>query len=130
MICRVYYPGLWRAIFTFHAVFALGFCLAAVLAVVKAAAPAAAFSPWPATLMLAVVAAEVASGMFLWTAVRVLLPDVGGWGRALKHAWLVPVAILLIFWNSMHSLLTRDICWRGVRYRLHSPTRTEVLGAV
>jgi len=127
VICRVYNPRLWRGIFFIHAAHALGLTLAAAMILVKVLVPGAGFSVWPALAMLGSLPLEAGSGMLLWQAVRKLRPEVGGWWRALKHAALVPVAIGLIFYNSVHSLLTRDIRWRGVRYRLHSPDHTEVL---
>jgi cellulose synthase/poly-beta-1,6-N-acetylglucosamine synthase-like glycosyltransferase len=128
VICRVYDPALWRAIFAFHAVYVLGFVLAFAGLILSAVAPQAGISAWPFVAMFGVIPIEMGAGMLLWHTVRRILPEIGGWRRALKHALLVPAAMFLIFHNSLHSLATRDICWRGVVYRLHSPTRTEVMG--
>ncbi len=127
VICRVYYPRLWRAIFTAHAVQAGGLLAALALVVIGLAFPPAGFCVAPGALMLGVLPLEVTSGVYLWRIVGRILPVIGGWKRAVKHALLIPAAVVLILYNSIHSLLTRDICWRGIRYRLHSPARTEVL---
>jgi cellulose synthase/poly-beta-1,6-N-acetylglucosamine synthase-like glycosyltransferase len=127
IICRVYNPCLWRIIFTSYAVQALAFV--AGVGFVTAAALAAVRVPWLAlALLFCAIPAQGAFGLLLWRMVRTnLLPEIGGWRQAFKHAALVPAAILLIFFNSVFSLCTRVILWRGVRYRLLSTQRTEVL---
>ncbi len=127
LICRVYDPPLWRAIFAMHAMHTVALFTGLAVVIAKALRPDLPLSIWPGVAVLGVIPIEMAGGALLWRTVRRLLPGVGGWGVALKHIVLVPAAILLIFYNSIHSLMTRDLCWRGVRYRLHSPTRTEVL---
>jgi len=128
VICRVYNPTLWWGILTFHGVHAVGVIAALSALGARALWPAVPLSIWPTVAMLGLMPVEAIAGLFLWGTVRRLLPGVGGWGRALRHVALAPAAVLLIFYNSVHSLLTHDICWRGVAYRLHSPVRTEVLG--
>jgi len=127
IICRVYNPSLWRGLFVYHAVQAAAVLLGAGLLIAGAMLPDAGISAWPAAAMAAGLLIEGFSGVILWATVRRLLPEIGGWRRALKHMCLVPAAVLLIFYNSIYSLCTRDICWRGVFYRLHSSDRTEVL---
>lgn len=127
VICRVYDPALWRAIFSLHAVHALaaGIGLGALLAAVLL--PGAARMVWPGLALLGVVPLQMLGGAVLWSTARRLRPEVGGVAAVLKHMALVPLAVSLIFWNSLHSLRTREICWRGVRYRLLSPQETVVL---
>jgi len=127
IISRVYDPGLWGAIFAVHAVPAIGMLAAGAVLAARAWGLLESVSVWSAAAAFAVVPIETAAALVIWTTVRRLLPEVGGWGRALKHACLAPAAMILICCNSVHSLLTHDIRWRGVRYRLHSPCRTEVL---
>ena len=127
VICRVYNPALWWGILTFHGIHALGLIAALSALSARALWPAVPLSCWPAVAMLGLMPVEAIAGLFLWGTVRRLLPGVGGWRRALRHVALAPAAVLLIFYNSVHSLLTHDICWRGVTYRLHSPSHTEVL---
>ena len=129
VICRVYNRPLWRGIFTFHALSALALLVAAAALASKAIWPELPINIWPAVGMFGMIPAEMAAGMSLWQTVHRLLPQVGGWGRAFKHACLAPAAVLLIFYNSIRSLLTNKIRWRGVVYRLHSPVRTEVITA-
>jgi len=128
LISRVYDPRLWRTILATHAVHSVGMLVGVGIILWKTLQPDLGVSLWPALGMLVVIPLEMLGGAILWDTARRLLPQIGGWGRAAKHIALVPAAILLIFYNSLHSLTTRDICWRGVRYRLHSPRRTEVLG--
>ena len=127
IICRVYNPSLWRGLFVFHAIHAVAVLLGTGLLVAGAMAPDVGIPAWPAAAMVAVLLIEGFSGLILWATVRGLLPEIGGWRRALRHVCLAPSAILLIFYNSIYSLCTRDICWRGVLYRLHSSDHTEVL---
>ncbi len=128
LICRVYDPPLWRAIFAMHALNSVALFTGLAVVIAKALWPELPLSVWPGVAVLGVIPLEMAGGALLWRTVLRLLPEVGGGLIALKHIVLVPAAVLLIFYNSLHSLATRDICWRGVRYRLHSPERTEVLG--
>lgn len=127
IISRVYDPALWWAIFAVHAVPAIGMLVAGGALVAHAAGVLQSVNVLAAALAFSILPLEAGAGLVIWDTVRKLLPEVGGWGRALKHACLAPVAMALICYNSVHSLLTHDICWRGVRYRLHSPERTEVL---
>ena len=129
VICRVYNPRLWRVIFTSHAIQTVGFLFGVGLLLTKGHWPETRISLWPALVMFSAIPLQVAFGMLLWRTVRQLLPEIGGWKKAVVHAALVPAAILLIFYNSLHSVLTKDIRWRGVRYRLHSSHCTEVLQA-
>jgi ceramide glucosyltransferase len=129
LICRVYDPPLWRAIFAMHAVHSVAMAAGLGVVIAKVLRPDLPLSVWPGVAVLGVIPVEMAGGALLWRTVSRLLPGIGGRAIALKHIVLVPAAILLIFYNSIHSLTTRDLCWRGVRYRLHSPSHTEVLGA-
>ncbi len=127
IICRVYNPKLWWVLFVSHGVQSLAFLVGLALVAARLLG-AGGFPLAPAWLLFAAIPVQIVFGMLLWQTVRRhLLPEIGGWGEALKHALLVPAAIFLIFYNSVHSLCTSVICWRGVRYRLHSATRTEVL---
>jgi cellulose synthase/poly-beta-1,6-N-acetylglucosamine synthase-like glycosyltransferase len=60
-------------------------------------------------------------------AVATVLPP----GALSKNAWtyavLAPVTALLYEYNFVRSAMTREITWRGIRYRLVSPQRTIVL---
>jgi hypothetical protein len=127
IICRVYNPKLWFVLFMSHGVQSLAFLTGAALIAARLVG-AAGFPLNVALLLFAAIPLQIGSGMLLWRTVQMhLLPEIGGWGQAFKHAVLVPAAILLIFWNSVHSLFTRVICWRGVRYRLISRDATDVL---
>ncbi len=130
VICRVYYPSLWKAILCMHAVHAVAVVLAIALIALNIVEPGRIVPVWPAALMLGAPAMEVVAGAALWQTVRRLIPQIGGWREAAKHLLVTPLAILLICANSLHSMFTRTIRWRGVCYRLCSPTRTEVLGAL
>ena len=127
IICRVYNPKLWFVLFLSHGVQSLAFLTGAALVAARLIG-AAGFPLWVALLLFAAIPLQIGFGMLLWQTVRMhLLPEIGGWGQAFKHALLVPAAILLIFCNSVYSLCTRVICWRGVRYRLKSRDATDVL---
>lgn len=128
IICRVYDRGLWRLIFTVYALHAVSMAVGVeVLLLALWLSHLGALLLWPMLVALAVLPLEYAAGMLLWTEVRRLLPEVGGRRQMIKHVLLIPAALTLIFLNSVHSLRTNEIRWRGTRYRLHSAVETEVI---
>jgi len=80
-------------------------------------------------LILVIPLLATMKGAFRTIAIAELLPE---WKQKM-HQWswswsvLAPVVPFLFFWNFCVSLATRDIKWRGLRYRLVSMNQTEIL---
>ncbi|GAB6062215.1 glycosyltransferase [Deferrisoma palaeochoriense] len=129
VISRVYSPAFWWAVFlTYSLNVACGVAgLGAAVGAVWHGAPglgltaALLLSPW------ILQSAGVAQAL---PAIARLVPDV--WPSIRKARWRLigwaPVAGLLILANSLYSLTTRRIVWRGVAYELLSREDTRVLG--
>jgi len=82
-----------------------------------------------APLAMAPPVLSMARGVLRLTAVMELLPE---WKqKLLSDGWiwtfLAAVAPLLALWNSVAALFTRQIRWRGIRYKLLSPGQTQIL---
>ncbi len=58
-----------------------------------------------------------------------LFPEVGARLRRWRAAYLfaTPLSSLISLSGFLRSAVTRKISWRGIRYRMVSPSRTEVL---
>lgn len=75
------------------------------------------------------------AGLLAWAVLNpMLLSALVGWSvvrdrRALRYCWIYPLRDLMgfIFWCA--SFLSRDIVWRGVRYRLQSGGKMTRIGA-
>jgi ceramide glucosyltransferase len=127
IICRVYRPALWWTITLAHAV-SNAVALAGVGAVAAAAAGGPAWLWWGAALLVPL-AAQMADALLLLPLVARMVPQTAAALRRRRWAYvlLTPLASLLILVNTLHSLLTRRIRWRGVTYRLVSPVETVVV---
>lgn len=83
--------------------------------------------PWPYWLVTPLLYALAGIKSFIrYNAVATVLPQ----GALSKRRWsyilLAPLTALLYEYNLVRSALTRSITWRQIRYKLISPTRTEV----
>ena len=129
-ITRVYHPNLWRAAFATQLLY---------LVVVWGGGAWARtslnlYGPDPRSVALAVlvVAILVAGGVKAWLRIRavsVLFPE-----AALPRGWILipytcwgPLANLVTVAGMVGSLSTRNLRWRGITYRMVSPTETQVL---
>ncbi|MCM2278607.1 MAG: glycosyltransferase [Oligoflexia bacterium] len=86
----------------------------------------------PAALMLSPLLFQFLMAVVVLSALPGLLPDYpadreGLLRHSVRICALTPVAPFMIFLNTVVSLFSREIVWRGIRYRLISATRTEVL---
>ncbi|MCK4374989.1 MAG: hypothetical protein KAX19_06650, partial [Candidatus Brocadiae bacterium] len=78
-------------------------------------------------LMLSVILIECLNGVMLLRVVRRLVPEADlGPLDTLFFMVTVPAAMLLVLYNSLHSLMTNRIRWRGTVYTLLSPRSTLV----
>ena len=82
-----------------------------------------------AILMLAMIPLQMINGLFLLPAVKKMLPE--HTERLQKLVWihclLAPLASFLALFNTIYSIFTNRITWRGVTYEMRSPTETIVL---
>jgi len=130
IIAGVYHPALWWKIAIAHGV---GNAVLVVGLGLIAARVAGVPLGWPtltaAGLMLAIVPMEMLNAQVLWPAIVEMLPT----HRERLHAqrWryrlLAPAASALALVNTIVSLFTRRITWRGVTYEMRSPTDTVVV---
>jgi cellulose synthase/poly-beta-1,6-N-acetylglucosamine synthase-like glycosyltransferase len=139
-ITRVYRPVLWRVglagellgNLTFWgglAVLAAGSLAAADLAVDPAGSGSASRLVVLAVLLAAAWAARGAKGWMRLRGVTALFPDVGAQLRRWRAAYLLatPLSSLISLSGFLRSAVSREISWRGTRYRMISPNRTEIL---
>jgi hypothetical protein len=85
----------------------------------------------PALLILSLIPLQAVNASILLRVVQAMLPEQAIQLERMKWKYmaLAPFGSILIFLNSVLSRLTNEINWRGIRYRLISPTQTEVLDA-
>lgn len=129
-ITRVYHPNLWRAAFATQLVY--------LVAVWGGGAWARTslnlYGPDPRSVALAalVIAILVAGAVKAWLrlrAVAVLFPEAPlprGW-LVIPHTCWGALANLVTVAAMVGSLSTRNLRWRGITYRMVSPTETRVL---
>jgi len=117
VITRIYEPGMWRMALWSHTIFNAAFWSSAILAPSRLDAAAA----WVVIYGLSTVKA--------WIRLRAVACVVPATALS-KHRWFyilgAPLAALLFEYNLIRSAFTRDIVWRGIRYKLLSPRRTVV----
>ena len=131
-ITRIYHPNLWKIAFASHTLNSI--TLWGGLAVLLAALWNTNLASSRLLLALAVLLVSVYSlGCFKgWIRVRavfLLFPEHASVLRKYRWAYTFwgPLASLLSLWGFVRSLLSRTIEWRGVRYRMVSPSETVVL---
>ncbi len=127
-ITRVYHPFLWRAALGTQLVNSLSLWGGAF--VLSIAIPAGLTLPVPALPWGCMVTAIYLLGCWKaglrLKAVRSLHPQAARRHR-LAFLTLGPAASLITLLGLLRSMLSRTIEWRGIRYRMDSPGKTEVL---
>ncbi|HCA56596.1 MAG TPA: hypothetical protein DEP46_01295 [Blastocatellia bacterium] len=126
-ITRVYMPQLWLMSFFGSGLFNLVMASAILIAILS---KANGVPVWAALATLFLVSFfSVGKAVLRLYAVRLALPQFGPELRRQRFSqytlWLFTPAIF--FANCVAALLSREIVWRGTRYRLASPERTEVM---
>lgn len=126
-ITRVYMPQLWLMSFFGSGLFNLVMAAAILIAILSRANGV---PVWAALATLFLVSFfSVGKAVLRLYAVRFALPQFGPELRRQRFSqytlWLFTPAIF--FANCVAALLSREIVWRGTRYRLASPDRTEVM---
>lgn len=111
VITRVYYPRLWLAGLVFHGVFNLAFWSLALMG---------------SSVALLLYALEATKMWIRLTAAHTAMQD----RRVRRYLWfyviVAPLTELHYLYVLLASAMTTEIVWRGVRYRLVSPTETLV----
>jgi cellulose synthase/poly-beta-1,6-N-acetylglucosamine synthase-like glycosyltransferase len=114
VITRVYDPRTWVTVMIAQTLFNVAFWVGL-------------FVPGSGTM--------IAGGLYLLAglksylrckAVATVLPSRAVSKSAWVYALLSPLTALLFEYNLIRSMFTRTIVWRGIRYRLISPTRTVI----
>ena len=129
-IARVYHPALWWKIALAHcvgnAVLFLGLLLLAWQAASGYDSPMILTA---SLLMLAIVPMEMLNAHLLMPAILEMLPGHRDELKRLGWAYrlLAPAASFLALFNTVASLFTNRITWRGVTYEMRSPTETIVI---
>ena len=126
-ITRVYMPQLWLMSFFGSGLFDLVMAAAILIAILS---KANGVPVWAALATLFLVSFfSVGKAVLRLYAVRLALPQFGPELRRQRFSqytlWLFTPAIF--FANCVAALLSREIVWRGTRYRLASPEQTEVI---
>lgn len=128
LITRVYSPKTWTAAFITHSLFCLTVLLGLVTTLASLLAGLPSFNLAALTFLPFLLAAI--RGAIRVTVVQEMLPALKP--QIQQQAW---IHLFLGVWmpflylaNFTHSLLSRVIRWRGIRYELISPQQTRILG--
>ena len=122
-ITRVYATPLWMLSFLGSALFC-GVMLSACLIVVLSRSNTSLV--WAAMATLAIVSAlSIGKAWLRLKAVTLVIPTASRQTLSQLTLWLLAPPVFLI--NCISALFSRTIDWRGIRYRLISPTQTERL---
>lgn len=122
-ITRVYKTELWAISFFGSALFC-GVILSAFLIVLLSRSND--WAVWSAIATLAIVSIlSVAKALLRLKAVSLVIPGASRLMIPQLTLWLLAPAIFL--WNCISALFSRTINWRGVRYKMVSPTETDRL---
>src|SRR5262249_11212799 len=113
IITRVYHQALWWIAFVGHIIFNLAFWILPFLHPV---------------LWAAVYALSAAKSWVRYRAVATVLPV----PALSRHVWFYilssPLVALLFLYNMIASMLSNEIVWRQIHYKLVSPHETRVFG--
>lgn len=126
IISRVYSPLFWWTVFlTFSfssAMLLLGIVILTLWIIGKGS------FVFPGVLMLSLIPLEMMNVALLLPVVKKMIPEYSKQIEKMKWRYylITPLAFVLIMINSMVSLTTNEITWRGVRYKLISPTETRL----
>lgn len=131
IITRVYDRPFWWTILMVHTT-SVAFTALMLVGAVAAAIPAAHAGwlerLWPAYLLP--ILGQSAALAVAWPSVLALMPEpllVRLRGKRYLYAALAQPASLLALWNSLVSLCTNRVSWRGTVYEMRSPTETIVV---
>lgn len=128
IITRVYAPHLWKAAFIGSILFTFTFWVGVALLFFLSG-----WHFWLALAFLSVLFAQGATkaGIRL-SAVNLVLKD---YRKDLNEQFIPHILYwtltpILYFYNCFRALLSREIVWRGIKYKLKSPNKTVIIAGV
>lgn len=126
LISRIYFPPLWWSTAIGHAM-ANVMILYGLFSLAMWVRGRTEFFLGIAALLL--LPLQLANAAWLFGSVKQLVPQLTREleGLRWRYIFTAPLASLMTLINTVHSVMTRRITWRGVRYELRSPTETVVL---
>lgn len=127
IISRVYSPPFWWMVFLTYSFSNTMLILGIILLAFGISGEYALLLP--SMLMLSLIPLEIINAAVLLPVIQQLIPDYRAQIDQLKWKYFIftPLASILIMVNSLVSLTTNEITWRGVKYKLISPSETRVL---
>ena len=130
IISKVYHPNLWKSIFFVHGtgniILGLGTILLILNAISIINSPHILFA---SILMLSIIPMAMINGLFLLPSIIKMLPE---HQKELEQSIIIyclmaPLASILVLLNSVYSLFTNKIKWRGITYKMKSIKKTIVV---
>lgn len=127
IISRIYFPPLWLGAALAHSLSVL--ILIAGLVGAYLALTSGGLANLLLSACLAIIPLQCANAAMLLEAIPPLLPAIGDHLHSLRRHYIfsAPLATVLSFVNTVFSMTTRQIVWRGIRYELVSPVETRIL---
>lgn len=128
-ITRIYAPRLWLIVSGTNLLFSLVFLSSVGLLLNRVVTGGSV--TWPIVALAMIYLPGVAKGIIRERAVELMRPELEGELRRFRWAyWLLhPLVSFLYVVNAVASALRREITWRGIRYRVVSPTTIQVIGS-
>ena len=126
-ITRAYASHLWRSVLIGSVIFTITFIGGLLLVAIRSLYGLSFLSPL--LLLLLIFAMGAAKSHLRLKAVGLIIND-DAMRRAattLAHVFLWPFASLLFLYNALAAAVSRRITWRGITYKLKSPTETVIL---
>lgn len=127
IISRVYSPAFWWAVFITYS-FANTMLLVGILSLVSG------FILFPkiilpSLIILSLIPFQMINAAMVISVVKKILEVHKKEIESLQWRFCIaaPLTSILIMINSIYSLTTNEITWRGVKYKLVSPTETKIL---
>ena len=130
IISKIYHPGLWKSILFVHGtgniILGLGMLLIVLwsVSVIESGMILVA-----AILMLSIIPMEMLNGVFIMPSIIKMLPE---HEKQIKksgfiYCLMAPIASFLALINSIYSLFTNKISWRGITYEMKSVNETIII---
>lgn len=129
IISKVYHPALWKSILFVHGTGNIICGIGAILLLLFTFSVIdSSLILWASILMLAIIPMEMINGIFLLPSIIKMLPE---HERKLRKSLVIycamaPLASILALLNSIYSLFTNKITWRGITYKMVSVNETIV----
>lgn len=124
---RIYSPPFWWTVFLTYSFSNLMLLIGVILLIFGILVKGTFILP--GLLMLSLIPLEIINAAYLLPVVVQMIPEHGIQIEKLKWKYycITPFTSILMMVNSLVSLTTNEFTWRGVRYRLVSPSQTEII---